>query len=243
MVAVGALSACLVAWVGPVAAQDSDGDGLTDFEEVSRVRTVPFGPQQVITTAADGASSVFAADLDGDGDSDVLSASYDDDKIAWYENRLDEPSADFGPRQVITAAASRAFSVFAADLLDGDGDPDVLSASANDNKIAWYENRLDEPSADFGPQNVITTAADSATSVFAADLDGDGDPDVLSASNFDDKIAWYENRLDEPSADFGPQNVITTAADYCRSVFAADLDGDGDPARWRRRPGRALGLR
>ncbi len=31
----------------------------------------------------------------------------------------------------------------------------------------------------------------SARSVFAADLDGDGDRDVLSASAFDDKIAWY----------------------------------------------------
>ena len=31
--------------------------------------------------------SVYATDLDGDGDADVLSASYIDDKIAWYENQ------------------------------------------------------------------------------------------------------------------------------------------------------------
>ena len=30
--------------------------------------------------------TVFAADIDNDGDMDVLSASYNDDKIAWYEN-------------------------------------------------------------------------------------------------------------------------------------------------------------
>jgi hypothetical protein len=39
---------------------------------------VPFGGQQVITTAADG---------DGDGDLDVLSASQLNDTIAWYEDR------------------------------------------------------------------------------------------------------------------------------------------------------------
>jgi hypothetical protein len=33
------------------------------------------------------------------------------------------------------------------------------------------------------------------SSVFVADLDGDGDPDVAAASNFDDEISWYENLL------------------------------------------------
>ena len=45
-----------------------------------------FGPQQIITTNADEAFWVYAEDLDGDGDMDVLSASREDDKIAWYEN-------------------------------------------------------------------------------------------------------------------------------------------------------------
>ena len=40
---------------------------------------------------------------------------------------------------------------------------------------------------------MITTSADFAWSVYATDLDGDGDADVLSASQVDDKIAWYEN--------------------------------------------------
>ena len=45
-----------------------------------------FGPQEVLSTSADSARSVYATDLDGDGDADVLSASANDDKIAWYEN-------------------------------------------------------------------------------------------------------------------------------------------------------------
>ena len=35
---------------------------------------------------ADRPASVFATDLDADGDIDVLSASFNDGKIAWYEN-------------------------------------------------------------------------------------------------------------------------------------------------------------
>ena len=46
---------------------------------------VPF-TERVISTTADFAVSVFATDVDGDGDTDVLSASFLDDKIAWYES-------------------------------------------------------------------------------------------------------------------------------------------------------------
>jgi hypothetical protein len=46
-----------------------------------------FRPEpQVITTETDGTSGAYAADLDADGDLDVLSASLGDDKTAWYEN-------------------------------------------------------------------------------------------------------------------------------------------------------------
>ncbi|WP_044223940.1 FG-GAP repeat domain-containing protein, partial [Phaeodactylibacter xiamenensis] len=67
------------------------------------------------------------------------------------------------------------------------------------------------PCADPGfTSNTITTSADVAKSVYAMDLDGDGDADVLSTSLDDDKIAWYEN---DGSGNFGAQQVITTSAD------------------------------
>ena len=103
-------------------------------------------------------------------------------------NPLSSGEFNFG-QNTITTLLNGPKSVITADL-DGDGDLDVLSASQNDDRIAWYEN---DGTANFSGQQTITTAADAATSVSVADLDGDGDLDVLSASQFDNRIAWYEN--------------------------------------------------
>jgi hypothetical protein len=210
-----------------VFAADVDGDG--DMDALSASASV-YGDdkiawyendgsqnftEHVISTAADSSVSVFAADVDSDGDMDVLSASGNDDKISWYEN---DGSQNFTEHTISTVADSAA-SVFATDV-DGDGDMDILSASPLDNTIAWYEN-------DTGPgftDHPISTTANGAASVFAADVDGDGDMDVLSASSLDDTIAWYEN---SGSGNFSARTISVTA-DGARSVFAADVDGDGD---------------
>ena len=82
--------------------------------------------------------------------------------------------------------------IYAIDL-DSDGDIDVLLASMHDNKIAWFKNDgATDPSF---TAYTITSDANVAGAVFAIDVDGDGDIDVLSSSQSDDKIAWYENSL------------------------------------------------
>ena len=219
--------------VSSVVAADLDRDGDLDVLLAAELDnniawydnldgTGTFGPQRVITLDADRAQSVFAVDVDGDKDLDVVTASGGDSKIAWYENL--DGAGTFGPQRLINLdPGDWPTSAFAADL-DGDGDMDVLTASGEGDKIAWYENT--DGAGTFGPQRVITLDADGATSVYTADLDGDGDLDVLSASFSDNKIAWYEN-IDGVGT-FGPQRVITLDADGARSVFASDLDGDGD---------------
>ena len=172
-----------------------------------------FGPQQTISSDALGARSVYAADLDGDGDLDVLSASTSDNKVAWYEN---QGGGVFGPQAVITTAADAAWSVYATDT-DNDGDMDVLSSSINDGKIAWYEN---QGGGVFGTQQVIWSGASGPNSVYATDLDGDGDMDVLSAALII-STGWYENL---GMGVFSAQKVI---GPNNKAAHADDVDGDG----------------
>ena len=167
-----------------------------------------------------GANSVFAADLDGDGDMDMISASTNDDKIAWYKNM--DGLGTFGPQQIISENAPVAYSVFATDI-DGDGDIDIIAASYSDDTIGWFANN---GQGTFASRQIISTLADGASSVYASDADNDGDMDVFSASALDDKISWYENTNGQGS--FGAQQVISTNFDYPLDVVAGDIDGDGD---------------
>jgi hypothetical protein len=81
------------------------------------------------------------------------------------------------------------------------------------------------PTPLFGQQNALTQSINTPTAVYATDLNGDGFADVLSASESDNKIAWYAN---DGIGNFGEQQIITTNADYAKSVYATDLDNDGD---------------
>ena len=144
---------------------------------------------------------VFAADMDWDGDMDVLSANgspFDGGKVAWYENTNGKGA--FGGPQVIISTTNDARQVHAADI-DGDGDVDVLSVLTTpevSDSIAWHENVAGDGTA-FIP-HTVSTDTEWAVSVFAADLDGDGDVDVLSASRVNGTIAWYENLLGDGTA-------------------------------------------
>ncbi|MGH9868011.1 MAG: FG-GAP-like repeat-containing protein [Candidatus Polarisedimenticolia bacterium] len=210
---------------------DTDDDGLNDGAEVDagsdpttgsdRATRVPFAAPRTITTNAAGADAVFAADLDGDGDQDVLSASEVDDKIAWYENV--NGLGTFGPQQVITVLANGAKSVIAADL-DHDGDLDVISASSVDNKIAWYQNQSSGGTISFGPQQLIDLGANGATSLIAIDLDEDGWTDVLAGMSA--QVTLYRN-VNGLGTSWSATGVASGESDV-NSIVVVDVDRDGD---------------
>jgi hypothetical protein len=178
----------------------------------------PTAPSTDAPPIKNGASSVHAADLNGDGNVDVISASAGDGEIAWYPNV--DRKQNFPRKKVITIGAASAQEITTSDL-DGDDDEDLIGAFGVTGKIAWYEN---DGSGSFSSQKIITEEAAGAVSVHAVDLNGDGHKDVLSASRIDGKIAYYTN---DGEGNFSDQKVISNEGEGARSVFAADLDGDG----------------
>ncbi|MCE5229908.1 FG-GAP-like repeat-containing protein [bacterium] len=180
----------------------------------------PFGSDIKISESADY-QSVAPGDMDRDGDTDIVAGIYSGNSIVWFQNN--DNGTTF-TRRVIDGAASRVISVKAADL-DGDGDPDVISANAGSQVLAWYEN-LGTKTPTF-TKHVISIAEADPTDVVAADLDGDGDLDVIEAKNTGENIVWFENDGNRPPA--FKRRVIENNLDGAVCVAAADLNKDGAP--------------
>ena len=73
-------------------------------------------------------------------------------------------------------------------------------------------------------KHTISSNLDSALGVHAADLDNDGDQDILGVSSNENKVVWYEQYGEATFT----ANVLSSEINNARQVHATDLDGDGD---------------
>jgi hypothetical protein len=159
------------------------------------------------------------ADVDGDGDLDVVSGSRSAGTLFWVPN---DGAGGFGPLAPIDAGVARPRRVRLGDL-DGDGDDDLVATTegaayvAGDEEVRRYENT----GGAFGPALVVDTLAGDLGPTLA-DVDGDGDLDLLVAVPEDGEVRWYAN--DGAGALAAP--VVVARAVGATDVAFADLDGD-----------------
>lgn len=114
-------------------------------------------------------------DLNGDARSDVIV------RTGWWEAPADptESNWTFHPADLGEPASQ----IYAHDY-DGDGDQDVVSASAHDYGIWWHE-RIAGPDADSSwTTHLIHDEFSQTHALVQADVDGDGDPDLITGKRY-----------------------------------------------------------
>ncbi|RKZ07710.1 hypothetical protein DRQ25_10905 [Candidatus Fermentibacteria bacterium] len=141
-----------------------------------------------ITSNFDGAHSVYSEDIDGDGDMDVIGAATYSNEIAWWENS-DTGQGIYWIEHTVDGDFNGAISVHSDDI-DGDGDMDILGAAYEDGKIIWWENI--DGSGTSWTEFTIDEEFDAAISVYSADIDDDGNMDILGASTGNSDITWWD---------------------------------------------------
>ena len=233
---------------------DLNNDGYVDLVSVSHIDGSivwnantdghgTFGQQQVIAEMNLGTGEISTADIDGDGDMDVMFASNVEREIVWYEN-VDSQGRYGGPHSIGKGSDQDSTPVIPlfgnvdaqiADI-DGDGDPDVIASwfllyggEAETRSIAWYQNK--NGFGNFSEAKVIDEVSDDLRELEFADMDADGDIDVIVLSDYRQQDGFYSSRLNwyenlDGNGTFGrPVEVIRHPIS---SIRVADIDGDHD---------------
>ncbi|HRI13355.1 MAG TPA: VCBS repeat-containing protein, partial [Verrucomicrobiota bacterium] len=159
-----------------------------------------------------------ALDVDRDGWTDLVCSG------VWYRNPGKPVDRPF-ERIVFAEDAAGAHDVLTTDI-DGDGRKDIVmmgDARTKLNALAWFKIPTD-PRQPWERQDIGPGIHGAITPAGAADLDGDGDIDVVRADtwfeNKDGKGSEWAAHADIPFGRVGPFGK-------CVRTVIIDVDGDG----------------
>jgi len=188
------------------------------------VLPVHIGGASSTTTVA----AIEAADLDGDGDLDVVSANSGADSATIF---FQDKSHHFPTAPSVTlvgipliAKMTQPVSVVAADL-DKDGDLDLAVANHGSNNLTIAKQT--SPGS-FSVQATSLGSITGPTAVVAADFNGDRRIDLACSNDGSNNVAlFFQNVLG--SFPTSPSLLLSSANTLAPSgIDAGDLDGDGD---------------
>ncbi|MFC2170557.1 T9SS type A sorting domain-containing protein [Calditrichota bacterium] len=189
---------------------------------VSVCHAQPQYNQHDIQGNIEGIEAIAVADMNDDGDIDIVAVTVSDNDCGIYIWSNDGEN-QFTPVQ-INGNDLPCYDLALADI-DEDGLMDIVIAAYDENrdancKVSWWENRGD---MNFLEHNVMTDYA--AGAVCTADIDGDDDIDIFGGpyAGGDDIYTWENSNLGAFTT-----HRLTYDDELAHAVTAIDLDEDGD---------------
>ena len=180
---------------------------------------VPFAMPNFLDPNITGATAPQLSDLNGDGKLD-LAITRGASGVGYV---LGIGDGSFLPVQLLAGSTGARNDLVAIDF-DGDGDVDLLNSQANATDTADILSLyLNDGTANFTRVELITSLPRSSSQIEAADLNGDGRPDVVYGKG--NTVVAYA--LQQPDGTLGSEVILPVTLTIA-SVQVTDLDADGD---------------
>ena len=177
-------------------------------------------------------------DLDNDGDLDIVVGTRGEERLIFFEN-LDDGNLSFQEHAIgINGARMAGFNLEYVDL-SGDGRLDIVGSVGTG--LAWIEQPANIDDA-WNAYRIGDFAPDSMTGMEFADIDQDGDMDLIGGSYsrgprtgdgdvgvYDalGRIGWFENPGDA-KAEWTRHDISRRKRGMYDKFIARDMDNDGD---------------
>ena len=215
---------------------DVDRDGDMDFIGSNRMLfwlecpDKPFADDWVcrmINLEVNGAHCVITADVDRNGEADLIANSWRDksestipNSITWLKTPPDPRDGKLWSPNIFAKndAPGRNHYMGFGDV-NKDGRGDIACGAPEGGWFAWWEQPLD-PTTPW-KKHLLSENDPGATNILPLDLNGDGKLDFLASRGHEKGVLWFK------APDFTKLEIDKTL-DKPHCLAAADLDGDGD---------------
>ena len=206
-----------------------DADAMLDLATVNRdsedVTILLNGGAATFATATVAVGqdprAIAAGDFDGDDAIDLVVTNHDDRNLSILTN---SGSGTFSVTLTLSVGGDLRPDGVTVARLDADGTDDIAVATSGDglNFVSVFVNG--GTGSFTGPFNYATGGV-NPDAVLAADLDCDGDPDLVLSNQDSNNVSLLANN---GSGVFGTAQVLA-AGTRPGTLAGADFDGDGDP--------------
>ncbi len=143
-------------------------------------------------------SDMEVADIDDDNDMDIVTVENESSRVIWYKNNGSE---SFTRNSVTTFSAP--FDAYPTSLsvadIDDDGDKDVVVAGGSNGtagELNYYDNNGNE---NFARRVIDTSLSSEVPSLCVADINNDGDFDIVLTHNWPQKRVFLYNSVLVPT--------------------------------------------
>lgn len=151
-----------------------------------------YGPPNLIS-AVNRVVTVYSADLDNDGDLDLLSTATNSGISFWANDgagnfTLGQYLQESGGDNTVLSAAIEDF--------DNDGDLDVFASVdiVPGTSSVTFQYFINNGGGSFSNGLIIGDVSANVQEVHAADFDSDNDLDIMYVESSNDQIGWIENQ-------------------------------------------------